>query len=77
MPRILFTTTTGDIMRVKTKELKAGDVMASGEVVVWTKAGRDYLGKNVMQVRLQGKGGQQRTSQWNYNGTVSVSVKSS
>ena len=50
--------------------------MASGEVIVWTKAGRDYLGKNVMQVRLQGKWGQQRTSQWNYNGTVSVSVKS-
>ena len=64
-------------MRVKTKELKAGDVMASGEVVVWTKAGRDYLGKNVIQVRLQGKWGQQRTAQWNYGGTVSVSVKSS
>jgi hypothetical protein len=60
-------------MRVKTKNLQIGMIMASGEEIVklFEVQPCRRFPKKMMQVHLKGFG-VDRITEWNYNGTVSV-----
>lgn len=59
-------------MMKRTRDLKQGDVMQSGEVVVSAYRGK-YMGRDRMIVTLDNpKTGKQRIADWNHQGTVAI-----
>jgi hypothetical protein len=55
-------------MKQRTKTLTAGQVMASGEVVVSATASKPYMVVKLFNPKRK----TERTAQWNLNGTVFV-----
>lgn len=59
-------------MRIITRDLKAGAVMSSGEIVKSVaKSGKGYRGNVKLCVTLE-KNGRSRMAYWNYFGTIAI-----
>ena len=59
-------------MIIKTKDLKLGDIMISGEKVVAISHPQTIQSKKVLLVGLRKPDGRERVTDWNYNGTLFV-----